>query len=156
MKETEITNETRWAVFAGSSDDTFGIVHHSDGVPSLDDDDCAQMSARAYRLMAPNGAELLVIGQYTTDNFKSSKRADCDANWIVGVAAPDSWEESECFWTWPARLLTPEEIRAVSVAYPAPYTPHLLVEMPVGTLITLCDGSQKTPEGRGVKWGVVQ
>lgn len=147
--------ESRWAVFAGYSDDTFGIVAAAVGVPLLDHDDCAAMSPRAFVLRATSGAELVVVGHCSGEAWKDTRSVVCPLNWMVGVAAPDSWEESDSHWPWPVRYLAGAELRD-RVSMPTPYTPHLLVEMPVGTLIQLADGRSKTEGGEDETWGVVR
>ena len=145
--------ELRWAIFAGSSDDTFGIVEGSAGVPTIDDDDCAQFSPRVIFLKAPDGSELMVCGQYADFRMEGGR----SGNWMVGILAPDSWENSGAFWPWKIEALHAGNAALKrKVHNPAPISLHLLVEMPVGTLIQVDDGEPKNEERRGMKWGVVR
>lgn len=139
----------KWAIFSGSSDDTFGIIEAADGVPVVDHDDCAQCSRRVIRLAAPSGEELLIAGQYS--DFKM--RGGQQGSWMVGVLAPDSWGQSGRAWPWPLEYVGMEEAALLDLPT---YSPHLKVHMPVGTRIEVDNGRSKDGENEGIAWGLVE
>lgn len=98
--------------FEGASDDTFGeTLQFCD-----DHDNCASGRPIAYRVTAPDGQALVVVGQYAP--------SPC-GGWLVGVSTWDPESRDVPLPDWPMHLMRGR----------VPYSPTLLIDVPDGTTI---------------------
>jgi hypothetical protein len=103
-------SETMQLRFEGSSDDTFGMTHHS---RADDYDNCGSGKPIEWLLTAPNGESMLVVGQYCPG---------AATGWLIGVARAGD-DDDEPMPAWPMRI----EHGARE------YSPALLIDVPAGT-----------------------
>lgn len=104
-------SETELLVFHGNSDDTFGEY-----VKTNDDyDNCASGERIEWLITAPDGEQMLVVGQYCPG---------ASSGWLVGVARYSEDDESD-LPAWQVSIEPGERS----------YSPALFVSAPVGSTI---------------------